>query len=233
MNTPRRDWRSGFPMISGRGAGAGCWALRSTPCTCRWTPTRWLRGRSAINEIQNRADQLECKPAHRRIIGSATRLSRSKPAGQLMSAEAYRPVVVAYRDGSPVRLEELGTIHRQRPRMTRRHPGSTRTTAAAAPSFWPSSAAGDQHHRSDRRRQITASVVPRRNCRPRSTWDVLVRPVRYDSRAFNDVKFTIDPDTRTGSRSDFFLFLRNIPPPSFPAWRCPSPSSGTSRSCTF
>jgi len=31
-----------------------------------------------------------------------------------MSAAAYRPVVVAYRSGSPVRLEELGKHHRQR-----------------------------------------------------------------------------------------------------------------------
>jgi HAE1 family hydrophobic/amphiphilic exporter-1 len=31
-------------------------------------------------------------------------------SGQLMSASAYRPLIVAYRRGSPVRLEELGTI---------------------------------------------------------------------------------------------------------------------------
>src|SRR5258707_6360246 len=31
-------------------------------------------------------------------------------SGQLMSAAQYRPLIVAYRNGSPVRLEELGTI---------------------------------------------------------------------------------------------------------------------------
>lgn len=31
-------------------------------------------------------------------------------SGQLTSAAAYRPVIVAYRDGSPVRLQELGTV---------------------------------------------------------------------------------------------------------------------------
>jgi HAE1 family hydrophobic/amphiphilic exporter-1 len=30
--------------------------------------------------------------------------------GQLMSAQAYRPLIVAYRDGSPVRLEALGRV---------------------------------------------------------------------------------------------------------------------------
>ena len=31
--------------------------------------------------------------------------------GQLTSAARYRPVIVAYRDGKPVRLEELGTVY--------------------------------------------------------------------------------------------------------------------------
>src|SRR5260370_5476430 len=31
-------------------------------------------------------------------------------SGQLMSAAQYRPLIVAYRNGSPVRLEELGTV---------------------------------------------------------------------------------------------------------------------------
>ena len=31
--------------------------------------------------------------------------------GQLTEAAAYRPIIVAYRDGKPVRLEELGSVH--------------------------------------------------------------------------------------------------------------------------
>ena len=34
--------------------------------------------------------------------------------GQLTNAAAYRPLIVAYRNGSPVRLEQLGRVHRQR-----------------------------------------------------------------------------------------------------------------------
>ena len=34
--------------------------------------------------------------------------------GQLLTAPAYRPLIVAYRGGKPVRLEELGRVHRQR-----------------------------------------------------------------------------------------------------------------------
>jgi HAE1 family hydrophobic/amphiphilic exporter-1 len=32
-------------------------------------------------------------------------------AGQLMNAEAYRPIVVAYRNGSPIRLEEVANVY--------------------------------------------------------------------------------------------------------------------------
>jgi HAE1 family hydrophobic/amphiphilic exporter-1 len=43
-------------------------------------------------------------------INGPKRAFTLQASGQLMSAEAYRPLVVAYRRGSPVRLEELGKI---------------------------------------------------------------------------------------------------------------------------
>ena len=33
-----------------------------------------------------------------------------RPTGQLQNAAAFRPLIVAYRNGSPVRLEELGRV---------------------------------------------------------------------------------------------------------------------------
>ena len=43
-------------------------------------------------------------------INGPKRAFTLQASGQLMSAEAYRPLVVAYRRGSPVRLEELGKV---------------------------------------------------------------------------------------------------------------------------
>ena len=81
-------------------------------------------------------------------------------SGQLMNADQYRPLVVAYRNGAPVRLEELGDVidsveddktaswfyTQQRPaaRHHARHPAPAR----------------HQHHRRDRRRQEPAAGVP-------------------------------------------------------------------------
>ena len=35
-------------------------------------------------------------------------------SGQLYKADAYRPMIVAYPQGAPVRLEEIGRVLRQR-----------------------------------------------------------------------------------------------------------------------
>src|ERR1700736_807365 len=43
-------------------------------------------------------------------INGPKRAFTLQASGQLMSAAAYRPLVVAYRHGSPVRLEELGKV---------------------------------------------------------------------------------------------------------------------------
>ena len=48
-----------------------------------------------------------CRPA--RSTGR-TRRSRVQANGQLTDAAAYRPLIVAYRNGAPVRLEELGRV---------------------------------------------------------------------------------------------------------------------------
>ncbi len=63
-----------------------------------------------INEVRDRAVRAgtsTCPPA---ASSGRSALSRCRPPGQLMSAAQYRPLIVAYRNGSPVRLEELGNV---------------------------------------------------------------------------------------------------------------------------
>jgi HAE1 family hydrophobic/amphiphilic exporter-1 len=62
-----------------------------------------------INEIQTALTNWNVNLPTGAIIGPQ-RAFTLQASGQLMSAEAYRPVVVAYRAGAPVRLEELGNI---------------------------------------------------------------------------------------------------------------------------
>jgi HAE1 family hydrophobic/amphiphilic exporter-1 len=62
-----------------------------------------------INEIETALKNWNVNLPTGAIIGPQ-RAFTLQASGQLMSAAAYRPVVVAYRRGSPVRLEELGNI---------------------------------------------------------------------------------------------------------------------------
>jgi HAE1 family hydrophobic/amphiphilic exporter-1 len=62
-----------------------------------------------INEIENALKNWNVNLPTGAIIGPQ-RSFTLQASGQLLNASQYRPVVVAYRNGSPVRLEELGQI---------------------------------------------------------------------------------------------------------------------------
>jgi HAE1 family hydrophobic/amphiphilic exporter-1 len=62
-----------------------------------------------INEIETALKNWNVNLPTGAIVGPQ-RAFTLQASGQLMNASAYRPVVVAYRNGSPVRLEELGQI---------------------------------------------------------------------------------------------------------------------------
>jgi HAE1 family hydrophobic/amphiphilic exporter-1 len=62
-----------------------------------------------INEIETALKNWNVNLPTGAIIGPQ-RAFTLQASGQLLSASQYRPVVVAYRGGSPVRLEELGQI---------------------------------------------------------------------------------------------------------------------------
>src|SRR5215813_2144563 len=62
-----------------------------------------------INEIETALKNWNVNLPTGSIIGPQ-RSFTLQASGQLMSAKEYRPVVVAYRRGSPVRLEELGQV---------------------------------------------------------------------------------------------------------------------------
>jgi HAE1 family hydrophobic/amphiphilic exporter-1 len=62
-----------------------------------------------INEIQTALTNWNVNLPTGAIIGPQ-RAFTLQASGQLLTAAEYKPIVVAYRGGSPVRLEELGTI---------------------------------------------------------------------------------------------------------------------------
>src|ERR1700683_49374 len=62
-----------------------------------------------INEVQTALSSWNVNLPTGSIIGTQ-RAFTLQATGQLMSAAQYRPLIVAYRNGSPVRLEQLGDV---------------------------------------------------------------------------------------------------------------------------
>jgi multidrug efflux pump subunit AcrB len=85
------------------------WARRNTPCAFSSIPTRWPRTVSASTKCRPRMSQHNVNLPTGTLNGSQQAFT-VQATGQLMSAAAYRPLIVAYRNGSPVRLGELGRV---------------------------------------------------------------------------------------------------------------------------
>jgi HAE1 family hydrophobic/amphiphilic exporter-1 len=62
-----------------------------------------------IDEVENAVDGANVNMPTGTLDG-ATRSYTIQATGQLQNAEAYKPIIVAYRNGRPVRLEELGKV---------------------------------------------------------------------------------------------------------------------------
>jgi HAE1 family hydrophobic/amphiphilic exporter-1 len=62
-----------------------------------------------INEVANAIEQANVNLPVGTLDGSHQAFTL-QASGQLMDAEAYRPLIVAYRNGSPVRLRDLGKV---------------------------------------------------------------------------------------------------------------------------
>ena len=63
-----------------------------------------------IDEIQRAVQQSNVNLPTGRLRGGQSNRSRSSPAAQLTEAAAYRPLIVEWRDGVALRLEELASV---------------------------------------------------------------------------------------------------------------------------
>src|SRR2546421_2257315 len=62
-----------------------------------------------IDEVQKAVQQNNVNAPTGRLYGEKQAFT-IQSSGQLMSADVYRPLIVAYRKGTPVRLEQLGNV---------------------------------------------------------------------------------------------------------------------------
>src|ERR1035437_207201 len=177
-----------------------------------------------INEIETALKNWNVNLPTGAIIGPQ-RAFTLQASGQLMSAEAYRPVVVAYRNGSPVRLEELGTIidsveDDKTASWYYTHKGSSRAIILAIQRQPGTNTIevtdGVKHLLPVFKTELPASV----------NMDVLYDRSDTIRESFNDVKFTMIL-TLGLVVGVIFLFLRNISATTIPSLALPFSIVGT------
>ena len=187
-------------------------------------PTQLAARQIGIDQVAHRRLPRRTRTGRPARCTDRSGTSSCRRGGQLMDADGYRPVVVAYRNGSPVRLEEVAHVYDgvENPRNGSWYNGvPTRLPGHPAP-------AGHEHRRGRGRASRRCCRSSRRSC-PRRR-QLAIRsdrsvPIR---ESVNDVKFTLLLTVFLVILV-IFLFLRNSRPRSSPAWRCRSRSSARSR----
>ena len=139
-----------------RGAGERVWARRNTPCACSSIPTCWPRAASASTKCRPRWRSNNVNLPTGTLWGPRQAYT-VQANGQLLNAAAFRPLIVAYRNGSPVRLEELGRVidSVENDKVAGWFNNAALHHAAGA------AAAGHQHRGSGGPHQGTAAQLPR------------------------------------------------------------------------
>jgi HAE1 family hydrophobic/amphiphilic exporter-1 len=101
-------------------------------------PDELMARNIGIDEVQRAVQQNNVNEPTGRLQGDKQAFT-IQSSGQLMNAAAYRPMVVAYRNGTPVRLEQLGRV------------------------IDGTASAGNQHSRGGGQRQSASPSVPHRD----------------------------------------------------------------------
>ena len=129
-----------------------CSARRSTRCASSSTRRRSPRAAIGIDEVARRRRRRQREPADRHPVGHRPARYSVESHGQLENASEFRPLIVAYRNGAPVRLRDLGRVIDGVAEQPRWRAGSTDSARHRARRPAP---AGHQHGRGRRRGQAS------------------------------------------------------------------------------
>src|SRR5204862_1602013 len=158
-------------------------------------------------------------------INGPKRAFTLQASGQLMSAAQYRPLVVAYRRGSPVRLEELGSI------IDGVEDDKTASWFYKKEGDQRSVILGVQRQPGTNTREVSNGIkgllpVFKSELPPSVSMDILYDRSETITESFNDVKFTMVL-TLGLIVMVIFLFLRNFSATLIPSLALPFSIVGT------
>ena len=191
-------------------------ARRNTPCACSWTGRAGL-ARAGIDEVADAVAAANSMLPTGSLEGEQ-RASSIKSSGQLLNARAFRDTVVAYRNGAPVRLRDLGTVEdsvQQDKQISWSNGGVPSITLAVERQPGTNTV-----QVVDAIRKLLPALE--RQVPPSVKVDVFYDRSESIRESVADVKFTLVLTVFwwCWSSSSFCAISR---PRSFPAWRCPCP----------
>ncbi len=177
-----------------------------------------------INEVETALHGWNSNLPTGTIIGPE-RSFTLQTSGQLMSAAQYRPLVVAYRKGSPVRLEELGNV------IDSVEDDKTASWFSTKKSTQRSVVLGIQRQPGTNTIQVTDGVkallpVFKAELPPSVNMDVLYDRSDTIRESYHDVQFTMVLTLRLVVMV-IFIFLRNVSATVIPSMALPFSVIGT------
>src|SRR5438034_2643845 len=158
-------------------------------------------------------------------INGPKRAFTLQASGQLMSADQYRPLVVAYRRGSPVRLEELGSV------VDGVEDDKTASWFYTKEGDQRAVVLGIQRQPGTNTMEVANGIkgllpVFKSELPPSVSMDILYDRSETITESFNDVKFTMVL-TLGLIVMVIFLFLRNLSATTIPSLALPFSIIGT------
>ena len=165
-----------------------CRARRSTPSACRWIPSKLhARGASASTRSNTALQNWNVNLPTGQLFGPTTTYN-IQADGQLMNADAFKPLIVAYRNGAPLRLDQVANVIDNVEDNKNASWLYTKSRRAARDQPAGDAAARQQHHRGHRRDPRAAADVPGSSCRRRSTSTIRGDRSKNIREAFNDIQ---------------------------------------------
>ena len=197
---------------------------RNTRCACSSTRRALAHREHRHRRSRDRDQRRRTSICRRACCGAARRAYTLQANGQLQNAGAFRQLVVAYRNGAPVRLGDLGRRARRRGEQSRLRAGTTARARSC------SRCSGSRARtRSQSRRRVNAELD--RCCTTQIPAgvkiDTLFDRSVGDSRVGARREVHAGADARASSSLVIFLFLRNVSATLIPSLALPISLVGT------
>ena len=215
-STRRSTIAQRISMVSGVAQVQRVRRARSTPCASTSIRASSSAHGIGIDEVAERDPERERQPADRHDVRRASRRSPCRPTASCCGAAAYGPMIVAYRNGNPVRLDEVAHVYDgvENDKTGGLVSGrARRSTWRSRSSRAPTSSRSSTRSRSCCRRSASS-------CRPSVSLDVRTDRSVAIRESVHDVKFTLLLTVGLVVLV-IFLFLRNVSATIIPSLALP------------